>query len=759
MARTLLLKYMGNELKFYIPDFNRLATGKNDIQTISELWSFIGWEPNSPNIPVLCGYAGLQTQLSLDYYQLIRSTVGDSGHKCKNMYVPYQNNWDEDWPEPCGTNKILIPPNYGDWICPANERYVQFTPLSTITPGSSYLCTANVYDKNDTIITQASNGSSRQNNFRFAIGNITFSAVNDWDGFRNAATFNDAKSYCNTITVSLTSNGIWAREGSGGAYDFLRLLWDLTRVFGGDDDDPTEPSGDDPYSGDDSPYDPSSPDGGEGDGADPYDPGDDIDYPDDPPFSIADTGLMNVYIPSAVQLNLLAAYLWSNNFINSMVKDVYADPMDVILSLGVLPFNITASGTANIKVGDRDSEVSSNVPSNKYINIDCGSVDLKTTIGAYIDYAPYTKGDIFIPYVGFVPLDIDAFMKHSIGLKYKVEICTGTAIAFLLRDGKVWQTFACNLMTPIPLSSANYGQMWQTVVGATAALAGAGAIGAAGMGAAAGAGEMAEGAHNISQMSGNAAKASSGIMSAAATKPTIQKSNNISVLAGILVNHKPFIQLHRPNLMLPTDQKSYQGYPSYIECQLSSLSGYTRVSSINLAVASATGRELKMIDAILKTGFIIGNGTNISGNGIVLGYNTSPAHQINKAVTTVATLTGAFRDSVDIINPVVRIEHDSPIDFNYVYISAFNRYYFVEDITIVRKGIMDITLSDDVLESHKAGILANNAIIDKQANTYNLYLNDDSIKMRQDPLTTCYEFPNGFFENDDYEFVLCVAGN
>ena len=111
------------------------------------------------------------------------------------------------------------------------------------------------------------------------------------------------------------------------------------------------------------------------------------------------------------------------------------------------------------------------------------------------------------------------------------------------------------------------------------------------------------------------------------------------------------------------------------------------------------------------------------------------------------------------MTPVIKIEHDSPIDFDYVYIAAFNRYYFVEDITILRTGIMEIKLSVDVLESFKSGILGNTAIIDKQENNYNLYLNDDSIKMRQDPLVTCYEFPSGMFDNDSFEFVLCVAGN
>lgn len=569
--------------------------------------------------------------------------------------------------------------------------------------------------------------------------------------------------YSNFLSSAKVSKVTGASDIQNHADWLFYLLHDPNADFSPDEKpEPGPEPGDDPYI---NPYDPAGPGGGDGDGDDPYDPGDDIEYPDDPPFSIADTGLMSVYIPSNVQLNLLAGYLWSNNFVTSLVKDVYADPMDVILSLGVLPFNIPVAGTANIKVGDRDSGVSSNVPQNKYINLDCGSVQLKTTVGAYIDFAPYTKGDIYIPFVGFVPLDIDAFMGHSVGLKYKVDICTGSAIAFLLKDNKVWQTFACNLLTPIPLTSANYAQVWNTIVGATASLAGAGVMSIAGIGAASGAGQAANAANSALANSttayntASALSSSTEIMTSAATKPTIQKSNNIAVTSGILCNKKPFIQLHRPNLMIPANQKGYQGYPSYIECQLSSLNGYTRISSINLAVASATGRELKMIDAILKTGFIIGSGENLSGSGIILGKNSSPTHQINKNVSSVATLTGSFRDSVDIISPVVRIEHASPIDFNYIYISDFNRYYFVDDITIVRTGVMDVKLSCDVLESHKSGILANNAIIDKQANNYNLYLNDDSIKMRQDPIVTCFEFPSGFFDNGAFEFVLCVAGN
>lgn len=590
--------------------------------------------------------------------------------------------------------------------------------------------------------------------------------ITDWSAFRYADSAANSRQYVvsiqvypyqyKTASVSVIV-GVKYRVRRLTTVNAVDPLWWLLQT--GYEPEPEPVDDDDPYSGDDSPYDPAGPGGGDGDGDNPYDPGDDIDIPDDPPFSISDTGLLSVYIPDAINLNLLAGYLWSSNFVASLVKDLYADPMDVIISLGVLPFNITPNGYQNIKVGDRDSGVSSAVPRDKYVTVDCGSINLRSTIGAYIDYAPYTKADLYIPFVGFVPVDIDAFMKNSIGIKYKVEICTGEAIVFVTRGGKVWQIFSCNLMTPVPLSSANYSQMWQTVIGATAALAGAGAIGASGMGAAASAGELSEVGESLSTQGGNGAKAASAIMSGSATKPSIQKSNNVSVLAAIMANRKPFIELHRPNLMLPTNQNKYQGYPSYIESPLSALSGYTRVSSINLAVPSATGDEIKLIDSILKSGFLIGSGTSLSGDGIVLGNNTSPTHQIRKNVSTIATLTGTFRDSVDIMRPIVRIERTSPVGFNYVYISAFNRYYFVDEVTIVRTGILDLHLSVDVLDSFASEILANTAIIDKQANVYNLYLNDDSIKIRQDPLITTFEFPHGVFENNAYEYVLVVAGH
>lgn len=756
------LRYMGNDLQISIPHYinTTLPTDGSqiDLAYTSTMWADLltAWT-DTPVVNQLIFVPGSSAGASPLWGNpaTINNDIEQRMNQAWKGYFQIISNGYND--HRINLTSYNYPTQF--FVNPVNGR--KFKAYFSENTGFIYF---KVFDEEDTLLFTSPEMAIATAAMQYHGDCIHWFAFTDFQSFVDAQTAAASRQYIHTLTWnSAYASGTEGIDNCSFHIDQQRetigdTLWWL---FGNEDpEEEDDPDDTDPYSGDpDSPYPPADQDGGDGDDEDPFDEGDNNPLPDDPPVSIADSGLISLYIPSATQLNLLGAYLWSNNFFSSLVKDMYADAMDVIISVGILPFNITPSGTAEIMVGDRGSGVTAAITAERYHTLDCGSVDIKTTIGAYIDYAPYTKGELYLPFVGIVPFDVDAFMKHSISIKYKVDICTGTAVCFLLRGNDVWQTYACNMFTPIPLSAANYSQFWGAVVGATAALAGAGAVGAAGMGAAAGAGEAAEGAQVISQQSGAAAKSAGSIMSGMSTKPEIQKSNNVSVNAGILGSRKPFILLHRPNLVLPDNQNKYVGYPSYIENTLSWFQGYTRVSSINLAVAGATAAEMAMIDSLLKSGVIITKGSGLTGSGIVLGMNSSPAHQIGKQVSTVDTLTGTFRDSVNVINPVVRIEYNDPTSFNYVRVSDFGRNYFVEDIVMVRKNIMDLHLKVDPLDSFRQSILANRAIVDKSETRYNLYLNDDSLKIRQDPLTTTKVFPNGLFDNGSFEYVLITAGH
>lgn len=661
--------------------------------------------------------------------------------------------------DPSYNDKRMKLSNNGNFVNPVNGNY-----FNAYSPGDHTMA-YRVYDQNDTLLYTSNQFSI---NDGIPINHICdFISWSDFDAFVNAPTAADARQYFYALQWWFAINGANNTAVCSFTISHYDVLSDMFWwLFSGEN--PETETDDDPYSGDDSPYEPGGEGGGDGDGDNPYDPGDDIDYPDNPDIGLSDSGLLTVYTPTQIQLRLLGNYLWSQNFVDSLVKSVYADPMDVIISLGVVPFNIPAAGTKSIKVGDRtasigETEVTSNYPSSDFIDIDCGSIHLKSTIGCYLDYAPYTKGHIYIPFVGYVPLDVDYYMTKHIGLKYKVELVTGTAVAFLLADGRVMQQFTCNVKMQVPLSSANAMQMWRSLVESTLAAGALVATGGAAGGATIASGPAAMTAGGAvpaweitsGEISGSDA---ANILNGITTKPSFQKSNPHSVSGGYLASKlKPYIILERPNMQLPTDQGKYTGYGAYATKRLGDLKGFTRVSSSRLSIPSATGSELVMIRKALHSGVIIDHTPVIPNGDLVLMRNSSPSNQIGKSLATVVTLTGSFRDSANIRQLTIRIEKTDPIGFNYIYSSKFGRFYFIDEITVVRTGILDLHCSIDVLESFGSEILANDAIIDKQEKDYNLYLNDNGLKIRQDPLIQTVYFPNGF--GGDYEFVLVVAGS
>lgn len=143
---------------------------------------------------------------------------------------------------------------------------------------------------------------------------------------------------------------------------------------------------------------------------------------------------------------------------------------------------------------------------------------------------------------------------------------------------------------------------------------------------------------------------------------------------------------------------------------------------------------------------------------IVLQKNKSEKNAVDKKLENITTMTGTLRGECSIIDPVIVAEAkmSDVTRCNYMYIDRFDRYYFVTDITSVRTGVVQFTCHVDVLMSFKKGILKNKAIIKRQQSTYNLYLNDGSLKIYQNPHITTKKFPSGF---SSMEFVLAVAGS
>lgn len=143
---------------------------------------------------------------------------------------------------------------------------------------------------------------------------------------------------------------------------------------------------------------------------------------------------------------------------------------------------------------------------------------------------------------------------------------------------------------------------------------------------------------------------------------------------------------------------------------------------------------------------------------IILQKNNSENININKDISNILTLSGTLKNQTSIINPSIIIEADltNIASCNYLTIPSFNRSYFITNIESLRNNLVEISAHVDVISSFKNEILANTAIVKRQENNWNLYIDDGIFKSYQNPIVITKAFPSGFTTQ---EFVLAVAGS
>ncbi len=141
---------------------------------------------------------------------------------------------------------------------------------------------------------------------------------------------------------------------------------------------------------------------------------------------------------------------------------------------------------------------------------------------------------------------------------------------------------------------------------------------------------------------------------------------------------------------------------------------------------------------------------------IVLYVCTSERQAINKTIGSAATFTGSLRGESSVINPSFMIETANPTGFNYCYIQAFSRYYFITNITSVRNGLWRIDCSVDVLMSFRNQILALNVIVDRSTNEGERYMQGEPWQTTVRTKTDIINFPSGLLDSGEY--ILITSG-
>lgn len=396
------------------------------------------------------------------------------------------------------------------------------------------------------------------------------------------------------------ADGSWLMDAVGAGYgSYLYREWMRSTIGVDINPEPSEPDPDEPDPNEDGDgY--SGPGGGDGD----HDHNsDDIGIPSLPTLSATATGFVTMYKANLAQIQAVAAEMWTSTIWDAL-KGLFTDPMDYIVSVDISPVTPELSQglyypvVGNVLGADVKLSTPMNIVTNQYVEVDCGTINLSKYYGSALDFSPYEKVQIHLPYVGVKDLDIDEVMGHDIGVKYHCDVMSGACVAFVTINGKnidqtVRYEFTGNIISHIPITARSFDEVIKSVasLGATAALS---AISA---GAASG-GQIAD-REGGAQVQGSEA---SNVMTC---KPNVQRAGALSTQLGYLGVQIPYITRTIPRQSLPENYSTYEGYPSNITETLGSLSGFTKVYSIRPNGFTCTSEELDELITLLKGGIIL----------------------------------------------------------------------------------------------------------------------------------------------------------
>lgn len=313
--------------------------------------------------------------------------------------------------------------------------------------------------------------------------------------------------------------------------------------------------------------------------------------PSKPSGNISASSLYTIWNPSQAQLNNLASFLWSTDFVDT-IKKILQSPMDALISLALFPVMPPTDGIHNISLGYIDSGVTAPRVSDQFMTVQTSGLVVPHKYNSYLDYAPYTRAEIFLPFIGFCPLNINDIMGKSVDVTYNIDLLSGVCTAIVHANAQSLYSYSGNMAMFLPLSAGNWARMltpiFGMVGGITSLAAGIGGV-MSGAPLLPSTGMAVRGAESIGNMDGN----------------SVSRSGGISGNAGIMGDYQPFIVVTRPINDKPTTYDTNIGQTYNKSARLGSLSGFTVIEEAHIEGMNATDAEKQEIEQLLKEGVIL----------------------------------------------------------------------------------------------------------------------------------------------------------
>lgn len=288
--------------------------------------------------------------------------------------------------------------------------------------------------------------------------------------------------------------------------------------------------------------------------------------------------LTSTYVMTEENLKLLGKKLWDNSFLEN-ISMINNSPIENILAVKSFPFPISGGTSKNVILGNVNMEITGNeLPSSFIPRKTIGTFKVDKKFSGVLEWLNYHIEVIcYLPYIGFVELNIKEILDKTVTLKYIYDVITGVCTAcFYAGDIEICK-YSGTIAIDIPITASNRAQVEAgyitSAIGAIASLKSRNWFGVAGS-----------------------------AFGAFMNQNHFTTKGSPSPSCDAFDEQKAFIIIDYPVYYPPTNYAHDYGYPCNLSMKLGNCKGFTKCANVDVDGLACTEEERAELKRLLESG-------------------------------------------------------------------------------------------------------------------------------------------------------------
>ena len=288
--------------------------------------------------------------------------------------------------------------------------------------------------------------------------------------------------------------------------------------------------------------------------------------------------LTNTYAMNESNLKALGKKLWDNSFLEN-ISMINNSPIENILAVKSFPFPISGGTSKSVMLGNVNMEVTGNELPSSYTPIKTiGTFKVDKKFNGVLEWLNYHIQVIcYLPYIGFVELNIKEILNKTVTLKYIYDVITGVCTAcFYSGDIEICK-YSGTIAIDIPITASNRAQVESGYI-----MSALGAVG--------------------SLLAGNLMGIAGSAFGALMNQNHFTTKGSPSPSCDAFDEQKAFIIIDYPIYYPPTNYAHDYGYPCNLSMKLGNCKGFTKCANVDVDGLSCTEDERAELKRLLEGG-------------------------------------------------------------------------------------------------------------------------------------------------------------